>query len=345
MQLIECDRLVTPENKQNDKNFRAGIQFDKNNRPIAYYISKEYPGDSLGFYDSKIQRINATTNFGRKRVIHIFKQDRVDQSRGKPIFSPVLSMFKKLDMYEEAELTAAVVSAVVAMIVTTEGGSAEDIAKGLGLESPELVLPTKKDWPRNFANGKVFNLFPGEKLETFSPNRPNSAFSAFVENITKNICVATGLPYEMIMKDFSKCNYSSARAALQEGWERILTVRNWFIDEWVKEIYALFIEEIANKGLIEAPDFYKYKEAYLKFAVHGPVRGILDPVKEANAASIRMEQGISTLQEECAATGSNWEDTLLQKKKEQEFAKKLGLNITNLTVSEETTTKEQAESA
>ena len=313
LKLVECDRLVTPKSQENNSKVHAGIKVDDNGVPVNYYIAKNYPDDDVFQYNLDIQSIPAHTKFGRKQVIHIFKQDRVDQLRGKPLFSPVLAQFKKLDMYEEAELSAAVVSALIALIIESPNMEDDELIKLFGIESePERLPEIRADWNRGLQDGSVLQLFPGEKAQGFTPNRPNTAFSAFIETNLKQICVAHGLPYEMIMKDFSKCNYSSARAALQEGWEKILSTREWFVEEFVKEVYALFIEEIANKNMVEAPDFYLYKQAYLKFSVHGPTRGILDPVKEANAASIRLSQGISSLQDECSALGKDWEDVLLQ---------------------------------
>jgi len=326
LQLVECDRLKTPAKHENNDLIKSGIKLDKNSKPVAYYISKTYPNDSF-FDDLSFNVIPAETSFGRKRVIHIFKPDRVDQIRGKPIFTPILTQFKKLDMYEEAELSAAVVSAMIALIVETPNKTDQELMQQFGLETEEEVAEIRAGWDRSMKSGNILHLFNGETAKTFSPNRPNSAFSAFVDHIVRNICVATGLPAEMVMKDFSKCNYSSARAALQEGWEKVLTIRNWFVDECVKEVYCLFLEECANKNLIEAPDFYKYKEAYLKFSVHGPTRGILDPVKEAKAATERINNGTTTRQIECAAMGTNWDDIADQLEKEQEQIKEKGLKF------------------
>jgi len=330
LKLVECDRLVTPKSQENNSKVHAGIKVDNNGVPVNYYIAKNYPDDDTFQNELQIQEIKAQTDFGRKQVIHIFKQDRVDQARGKPVFSPVLAQFKKLDMYEEAELSAAVVSALIALIIESPQMDDDELIKFFGIEAtPERLPDLRTAWDRGLQDGSVLQLFPGEKAQGFTPNRPNTAFSAFIETNLKQICVAQGLPYEMVMKDFSKCNYSSARAAMQEGWEKILSTREWFVQEFVKEIYSLFLEEIANKNMIKAPDFYLYKEAYLKFSVHGPTRGILDPVKEANAASIRMTQGISSLQDECSAMGKDWEDVLLQKAKEEKLAKELGLVLGN----------------
>tara|TARA_Y100000590_G_scaffold470719_1_gene668401 strand:- start:9300 stop:10781 length:1482 start_codon:yes stop_codon:yes gene_type:complete len=321
IQLVECDRLITPPHLEDNKNIRAGIEYDKQNRPIAYYISKEYPEDDTYNENVNYERVPAKTKWGRTRVIHVYKQDRIDQSRGKPIFSTVLTLFKKLDLYEEAELSAAVVSAMIALIIESPPKSDKELMEQFGIrdEDHELLEEVRRGWNRNMEAGGVVNLYHGEKAQTFSPNRPNSSFSAFVENITRTVGIGSaGLSYETIMNDFSKCNYSSARAVIQEDWERILSFRTWFNIEWVKELYSLHIEECINTGKLEAPDFYENKEAYLKYRLHGPTKGVLDPVKEAKAAIMLVDAGLSSRTQESARLGSNWEDTADELEREQD---------------------------
>ena len=83
IQLVECDRLLTPPHLEGKDNIKAGIKLDKHNRPLKYYISKTYPDDEL-FANLDFNQIAAQTAFGRKQVIHIFEQERVGQLRGKP---------------------------------------------------------------------------------------------------------------------------------------------------------------------------------------------------------------------------------------------------------------------
>jgi capsid protein len=54
-------------------------------------------------------------------------------------------------------------------------------------------------------------------------------------------------------------------------------------------------------------------------------RGWVDQVKEAQAAKLRMEIGVSTLESECADQGLDWEDVLEQRKRERDRMEELGL--------------------
>jgi lambda family phage portal protein len=143
--------------------------------------------------------------------------------------------------------------------------------------------------------------------------------------VYRQIGVALGIPYELVIKDFSKTNYSSARAALLEAWRFFLARRAWLATYWAQPVYALWLEEAVNAGLIDAPDFYENRAYYQRAKWIGPGRGWVDPVKEAQAAQIRMDIMVSTLEDECAEQGNDWVDVLEQRAIEQARMRELGL--------------------
>ncbi len=99
------------------------------------------------------------------------------------------------------------------------------------------------------------------------------------------------IPFELLMKDFSKTNYSSARAALLEAWRYFNARRQWMATYWARPIYELWLEESINRGIVDAPDFYERRAAWTRCKWIGPGRGWVDPVKEAKAAQLRMQIG------------------------------------------------------
>lgn len=94
----------------------------------------------------------------------------------------------------------------------------------------------------------------------------------------------------------------------------------------VKPVFELWLEESVNRGLIEAPNFYEKKAAWCRCKWIGPGRGWVDPVKEAQASQIRMESGLSTLEDECASQGLDWEEVLMQRVRELKRMRELGLS-------------------
>ena len=141
----------------------------------------------------------------------------------------------------------------------------------------------------------------------------------------RHIAAGLNIPYELLLKDFSKTNYSSARAALLEAWRFFHGRRRWLMDYWLRPIYELWLEEAVNAGVIDAPDFYTKRYAYSRCRFIFGGRGWVDPVKEAEAAGIRMDLGISTLEQECAEQGGDYEEVMDQQALEREMRVARGL--------------------
>ena len=75
-----------------------------------------------------------------------------------------------------------------------------------------------------------------------------------------------------------------------------------------------------------APDFAECRRAYSNAMWIGPGKGWVDPVKEKQGAMLGIEAGLSTLEQECAESGTDWRDNIAQRAREIEEFKRLGIN-------------------
>ncbi len=329
--LVESDRLCNPNYSVDTVKLRGGIEIDDYNRDIAYHFRTTHPGDVIAgsILPGKWERVLATTPWGRRRVIYYGAKDRIGQTRGKPVFSAVIQQFKMIDRYANAELDSAVVNAMIAAFIETP-------VEFEGLLAMFDSDPNKvKSWtdakakPSNrakLASGSIIPLYPGEKLQAFNPARPASSFSAYMESVLRHVATGMNVPYELLLKDFSKTNYSSARAAMLEAWRYFRSERQSLVDNWATPVYELWLEEAIDKGIVDAPGFYQNRAAYTRCRWVGTGRGWVDPVKEAQAAQIRMDGQLSTLEAECAEQGTFWEEVLEQQARENRKRKELGLS-------------------
>lgn len=324
-QVIEADRLGNPQEAPDTETMRGGVEVDAYGAPVAYHVRKAHPGDVfMGALTPSVyqwERIPARTPWGRRRVLHLFDKERPGQSRGRPFFSAVMPLFKMHDHYQKVGLQSAIVNAMIAAFVETPldsesllqlfGGNPEDLKNRVN----EARVPLR--------GGAIIPLQPGEKVSPFNPNNGGNAYQPWVENVLQHIAAGLNLPRELFLKDFSRSNYSSARAALLEAWRFFLGRRAWWAFYLHQPAYELWLEEAVNRGEVAAPGFYKYRDAYCRSHWLGPGRGWIDPVKEANAAKLRVESGLSTLQAECAEQGLDWQEVMEQRDSERQFAQEL----------------------
>jgi lambda family phage portal protein len=326
-QIIDPDRLSNPNGAPDDARLRGGVEIDVYTAPVRYHVRKSHPFDTGGYTADSAgwEPIPAATSFGRSRFIHIYGLGRPGQTRGQPIMSAVMPMFRMLDRYEKAELQAAVVNAMIAAFIESSMPM-EQIMQLFGGD-PEAYLEQRQQWQAKLEGGAILPMIPGDKLAAFTPQRPNAAFGPFTENILRHIGTSLGLPLELLMKDFSKTNYSSARSSLLEAWRFFNNRRDWLITHWSDVVYSLWLEEAANRGDIEAPDFYANRSAWCRAEWIGDGRGWVDPLKEAQGSKERRLNKVSTLARECAEQGLDWQEVLEQQAAEKAFAQTLGIDL------------------
>ena len=311
IELAESDRVVSDED-----GFSYGIKLGARGQPLAYSFQSTADDGTTTY-----KVIEARDKDGRPKVLHVFPSKRVGQVRGVPYFAPVLQYFKHLGDYLEAEVVGARVAACLAVFVTKNEAWMGSVGNMSEQDS------ATNDRLQTLEPGLVSYLEQGEGINVVDPKRPSTAFQPFVEGILRLIGVSLGLPYELLLKDFSKTNYSSARAALLEAWRHFLGWRGWFSTKFCQPCYELVLEEAYLRGKFDAPDFYQNKSEYCRTRWIGPARGWVDPVKEVEASRKAIDFGLSTLAEEVAGQGRDWEEVLEQISRENQRIDELGAKV------------------
>lgn len=332
--LIEPDHLTNPNNRPNSRELRDGVQRDpRTGRALGYWVRSSHPGDRFagGSWIGQAGEwtyIEAKTRWGRRRFLHIHDKDRVGQTRGKPLMAAVMKPFKQIDHFTNVALQTAIVNSMIAAFIKTPldqesivelfGGDADSARKYFDAKA-------RVDSRTKLKGGALIPLNPGDDVEPFVPGNTGAGFDQFTMSVYRHIAAGLNIPYELLLKDFTKTNYSSARAAMLEAWRYFYALRAKVGAMFCQPAYELILEEMVDRGMVDAPDFYNLRRAYAAARWIGPGRGWVDPVKEATAAQIRMETRQSTLEAECAEQGQDWEEVLEQQAVEHARCIELGL--------------------
>lgn len=327
--LIESDKVCSPYssgsyvnlqqyNPQNGNRIYNGVEIDGDGAVVAYHICNTYPNSSMQA-DKKWERVEA---FGRRtgfpNVLMIYESERAEQYRGVPYLSPVIESLKQLTRYSEAEIMAAVINGFFTVFVTTEKNPSEMPFGGIDEESDE----EERGSDYRMGPGMINILAPGEDIKMADPARPNTNFDAFTTSYTKYIGAALEIPHELLLKQFG-ASYSASKAALEEAWKSFRMRRKWLVNDFCQPIYEIWLVEAIAKGRINAPGFYldpAIRAAWCKCAWNGPSQGMLDPLKEINAATKRVALGVSTREiEAMEMNGGSFDDNATQLKHEAEL--------------------------
>lgn len=335
MQNIDPDRLSTPMGKAETANLRSGIVLDTHGAATAYHFRTRHPGEDvyLGGEMNRWERVARETSWGRPKIVHAFEANRAGTFRGVSPLAPILRKLKQINKYDEVELQAATLNAVMTAFIESpfdheqladslEGGELTDYQKA------RLEAYGKN--PMKMPGAQMGFLFPGEKVNMTAANHPNAVFESFVRAALRNVASAMGMTYEQLTMDWSQVNYSSARAALLEVWRGLTARKGNFAAQYVGPFYAAWLEEAIDKGRVKlpkgAPPFADRRAAYCRADWIGPGRGWVDPQREADAAVTRIDGGLSTLQRECNEQGLDWKRVLQQQARERREIERLGGN-------------------
>ncbi|WP_025036130.1 phage portal protein [Bradyrhizobium sp. DOA9] len=321
VQLIEADRVCNPHRAADSDTIKGGIEHDGNGVPVAYHITNKHPG-GLHVGGLAWERVPARTDDGRALVLHMFERTRPDQTRGVPYLAPVIEAIKQLADYSDAEVTAAVISAMFTLAIETpdteDGGEPLIGETDSSLASNEVKLGA----------GAVISLAPGEKATAINPTRPNEKFDPFFLAFCRQIGVALELPFELLVKHFT-ASYSASRAALELAWQYFRKRRRRLAAGFVQPVYEWMMEEAVASGRLNRPGFFTdpiMRKAYCGAEWIGPQRASLNPKQESDADKQDVEAGFKTIEQVCMErTGGEFEKKNAQRAKEQRMRKEAGL--------------------
>jgi lambda family phage portal protein len=317
-QIIEADRVCNPNHKPDSDTLVQGIERDASGRRIKAHVASKHPGTRFAVKDLTWREIPFRGKTGRVNLIHLTRRLRPGQTRGVPELTPVIALIKQLTRYSDAEVDAAVNSAMFAMFAKMDPQAFLDVFDD---DAQDAYMSNAKRWDGTLRSGSVMNLLPGEEITSAKTDRPNPNFDPFIQAMMRQIGVGLGIPYEVLSKAFNS-SYSASRAALLDAWRTFYTRREWMASSYCQPVYEEFIADCVADGMLDAPGFFDdpiIRRAYCGATWKGDGPGSIDPSKEADAAGKRIEIGITTLAEEIIAyDGGDWETKHKQQVKEKE---------------------------
>lgn len=328
LRVVDPDLLCNPFDQADGPFLRGGVEVDANGAAMAYHFRQAHQGDTWAGVDAfRWVRVEREEAWGRPMVLHYFDKMRDGQTRGVSRLAPIMEKLRMEDHYGRVELQAAVINAVLAAFVKspmdpeaiadmlTEGDSAWSTYNADRAEYYD------RKGGITMAGARIPHLYPGEEIGTVPSARPAAQFADFESAVLRHIASGIGITYEQLTGDWSKTNYSSARAALVEIWRGWTARRHAFAAGFCQPYFMAWLEEKWDAGRLpvprNAPPFHDHWPAYARTKWIGPGKGFVDPVKEVQASAMKVALGLSTLEDEAAElTGADWTDNLAQIRRE-----------------------------
>ncbi len=322
--------MPSPDNPLN--RIVNGVEINTDGMVLAYWVANRYPYDPTRMGQiPKWQRVEAFGKCtGYPNILQISHDDRPEQYRGVSYLAPVIETVKQISRYTEAELTSAIIKSFFSLFVKAEAGAVPFGTLPLSEPYSDKEKFTMDPNAFEMGPGNINALPPGYDVKSMDPGRSLSTFEPFMKELIKQVGAALEIPYEVLTKSFNS-SYTAARAALLQAWAAFKMRRTWFSRDFCQPIYETWLTEAVTKGRIEAPGFFSdplIRKAWCSAEWYGPVMGVLDPVKEAQGAALKVQYGFSTHEKETAEmTGTDWRENIERLAVEIKTMKELGIPI------------------
>ena len=301
LKLIEPEQVTSPMSKSAQVGI-DGITFDAFGNPKEYHVLKDHPGAGKGALAVHDKTIPAAS------MIHWFRCDRPGQSRGLPDILPALPLFAQLRRYTLAVIAAAESAANIAVLMKTSapaGGEAAEVEPMTEMEfSPNMAVFTPEGW----------------EPSQIRAEQPATTYDMFKREILNEIARCLNMPFNIAACNSSGYNYSSGRLDHQTYYKSIRVEQ--------AHCETVVLDRILASWLAEAVKVFGIGSADIGDATHQwfwDGHEHVDPAKEARAQDTRLSNHTTTLAQEYARQGKDWETELRQRAKEIALMKELGL--------------------
>lgn len=274
-----------------------GVEFDGEDRRIAYWLFTTHPGDVLSS-GGRSERVPAD------EVLHIYRRDRPGQVRGVPWGHAIILTARDADEFEDAVLMHEKFAAAPSAFL-------HDLSAEY-----ERQFDAGKEQASRIEPGGIEMVPPGLDVKMSTPPTPRD-ISPMLRSYLMRIAAAYGVSYAALTGDLTRVNFSSGRMG------HIDMGRN--IDSWqwqmlepqlLTPVVEWFGQGCRLAGI----------NGQIKSAEHGmPSRGLVDPVKEYEAMATAVRNGFKSLPAALRELGEQPDEVLAEIAASNELLDKLKL--------------------
>lgn len=314
--------LDKTETARNGNRIKAGIEFDRLGRRVAYWMHRKHPGDAFdaGQYQQLV-RVPAA------EVLHIFEPTEAGQLRGVPRLAPVLLRLKSLDNYDDAVLFRQEVAnlfagfirkpaqdSVIAPVDAITGGTSQLDDDGF---TPMVGLEP----------GSMQELLPGEEVEFSDPPDAGNTYVDFMRQQLQAAAAGVGLPYELLTGDMREINDRVIRVVLNEFRRRIEQQQfGVYVHQLCRPVRAAWLDMAVLAGAVVLVDYVARRREYLRTRWVPQGWAYIHPVQDVQSRQMEVAAGFTSRSEVVLRSGYDAEQIDQENAEDNTRAEQLGLH-------------------
>lgn len=293
-----------------------GVEFNRNNERVAYWIKVAKPEKELS-YTYTYNTTRDSIRIPAEEIYHFFTRDFPNQVIGYPATASSLITMHQLHGYDDAAIVSARAGAhKMGFIQSQPNQTISGAYRGDGEDSDGNIISS-------FSVGEIEQLPAGLEFKGWDPSYPNGEYAPFVKQILRKAATGLGVAYANWVGDLEAVSFSSMRTGVvdeRDNWkdEQMSFVEGLLepiFNDWLK--YAMLSNQVnisfAEYDRINQPEFIGRRWDWV------------DPRADVEAKVMALKNNLTTLTDVMAEMGVGFEDYIRRRKRELEKLKDVRL--------------------
>ena len=284
IEAIESDRLDHYWNRPaigTANEIQFSIEMDEYHAPVAYWLLTRHPGDVFAWSNSPKYRERVPA----EDVIAFFAmRSRAGQYVGMSRFSSVIQRLHRLDQYDVAEMTAAIVAACQ-MGFFTKTATTDQYVGDREEDDGEKSMKAEP--------GQFNELPEGYDVTAFDPKHPVEAYPNFTKQNLRSVATGAGLAYHTLANDLEGVNFSSGRLGENAQRDEFKKLQKHMIYSFVRPHFNEWLKYAILSGSLKLPPS-RIEEFQAAAHFHAKRWPYVNPLQDVQADVLRIEAGLTS---------------------------------------------------
>ncbi|AGY57138.1 phage portal protein, lambda family [Gloeobacter kilaueensis JS1] len=320
LQVIESDQLAEDYNRTapgTGNPIRMGVEVDADERPVAYWIRPNHPGDyQFVTGGGSIQPVRIPA----EEILHLAVFDRAGQTRAESWFCAALLRLKQMSSYEDAEIIRARAAACRMGFLKTTGGSSAFADLETTTGKPTVDPADGVTRQVRFAPGQFWQLQPNEEVDIPASPPPGDGGDPFLRMMLRSIATSIGISYATFANDHGQSNFSSSRLSLLDDRDNWRVIQAWLIENLIQPIFERWLDTAVLYSALDLPNYFADPERYSDCRWKPRGWAWIDPLKDVQSAILAVNAGLDTLTNQITQNGGDVEDLFKERRIELDLA-------------------------
>lgn len=282
---IEVDRLDPNYNRAavgTNNEIQFSIERNSYRAAVAFWILTRHPGDVFAWSNTPRyrERVEAAD------IIQFWNiRERAGQDIGMSDLDTIIQRLHRIDQFDIAHCTAAVMSAAKSIWIERTQTTASE------MNSDEISREGEKF--SNVTPGEAEILPTGYTAKQLDPKFPIETGPEFKKDSLRGVGAGAGIAYHTLANDLEGVNFSSGRLGENAQRDEFMVRQEHMIDNFVRPHFNTWLKYAILSGSLPLP-ITRLEEFQKAAEFNGRRWPYINPLQDAQASVLMIEAGLTS---------------------------------------------------